>query len=108
MIKYTACFVGCVIGAIGEHTWLNISIEAENVDEAVDKLYYTHEHITRLFWLWPGKQTVCNHGSNDLARTQKGHQVYVSTYDGDSWYQTSCKVSEVSKVKADHMSRMKS
>lgn len=104
MIKYTACFVGRLIGAIGEFSWFNVDIEAKNVDEAVDKLYETHEHITRLFWLWPGKQVICEHKPEDVARCGS---YYVSTYTGEGWMQTNSKGKDTRLIKREHLDRLK-
>lgn len=105
MAKYTACFVGCKIGSrtpFSKHGWLNVDIEAENEDKARSKLYQGYENIQRLFFLWPGKQTVRPHAGS-LALTQKGHTHYVSTYNGYSWKQTDCCLPDVEKVKAEHL-----
>ena len=107
MIKYTACFVGRLIGSLGESYWINVEIEAENVDKATNKLYETHEHITRLFWLWRGKQTVCPQPKHSLALARKGQTHYVSTYTGESWMQKDCKAHEIEKIKAEHMAQLK-
>lgn len=103
MTAYTACFRGRLAGAIGVMSYFNVDIEAEDTNAARVKLYDTHEHILGLFWLWPGKQTVCQHKDNSLARTQKGHTHYVSTYHDGGWRQTDCKLDEVEAVKAKHL-----
>lgn len=103
MMTYTACFHGRTIGAIGVMRYFNVDIEADDEEMATFKLYHTHEHIQRLFWLWPGKQTVCNHKPTDYALYSKGFDVYVSTYNGNTWKQTSCNLYDVEKVKAEHL-----
>lgn len=100
MTTYKACFKGRKAGAIGAFSYFNVEVEADNTSEAERKLYDTHEHITGLLWLWQGKQTVCSHKPEDVARCG---EVYVSTYNGHSWKQTNCNRDEVSKVKAEHL-----
>jgi len=100
-VKYTACFMGCVVGSrtpFSEQSWLNVDIEANSEDEARSKLYQTHENIKRLFWLWPGKQTVCKQPPHSLA-LKKGHTHYVSTYTDKGWMQMNCKAHEIEAVK---------
>ena len=101
MTKYKACFNGREAGAIGEFASFNVIVEAPTIPEAELRLYNTHEHITSLLWLWAGKQTVCNHKPEDVARYG---EVYVSTYNGNSWKQTNCNRSDVKKIKAEHLS----
>ena len=102
MTEYQACFKGRKAGVIGEMVWCHVTIEADSVEEAEPRLYDTHDHVSRLFWLWSGKQTVNGHVPNALART-KGHTHYVSTYNGETWKQTDCRLQDVERVKAEHL-----
>ena len=56
---------------------------------------------------YKGKQTVCKHEPNALALTEKGLTHYVSTYNGESWKQTDCRLANVERVKAEHLADSK-
>jgi len=103
MTTYTACFQGRKVGAIGVMSYFNVDIEANDTTEAEAKLYDTHEHISRLFWLWRGKQTVNKHEPIDVARCGK---YYVSTYTGEGWMQTNSKGRDVRLIKREHLDRL--
>ena len=103
MTTYTACFKGRKAGAIGEMGWFNVTIEADSIEEAEPRLYDTHDHIHGLFWLWPGKQTVVEQPKHSHARREKGYTHYVSTYNGESWKQTDCRLDQIESVKAEHL-----
>ena len=103
MTTYQACFRGRKAGAIGEMSWFNVTIEADSVEEAEPRLYDTHDHVSRLFWLWSGKQTVCEQPKHSLARREKGQTHYVSTYNGETWKQTDCTLDQVERIKAEHL-----
>jgi len=102
MTKYKACFKGREVGAIGVYSHFNVDVEADNIPEAELKLYETHDHIdTGILWLWKGKQTVKHFRTGD--HKPKGCDVYVSTYNGETWKQTDCNRSDVERIKAEHL-----
>ena len=47
MNKYNIRFKGREVGAIGILSWYEVTVEANNEEDAVLKLYDTHEHITQ-------------------------------------------------------------
>ena len=105
MTAYTACFRGRLIDTIGVMSYFNVDIEADSEKEARDILYATHEHIVSLFWLWPGKQTVRELGLSNHRKmlNAKRAEVFVSTYNGETWKQTDCCRFDVERVKAEHL-----
>ena len=103
-MKYLACFQGKERGAIGKSSYFNITVEADDEEAARLKLYDTHEHIERLILLYRGKQTVCKHSPEDVARCGTH---YVSTYNGESWLQDDCRTyASVEKTKAAQLRRL--
>lgn len=104
MIEYKACFIGRPMGFDIEDKWLNVKIGAENIEEAGKVLRLTYEGIAKLFWLWPGKQTVKEHVARDVPRCGRH---YVSTYTGDGWIQTNSIGSDVRLIKRSHLDQLK-
>jgi len=47
MKKYNICFKGREVGSIGILYWYDVTVEANSEDEALLKLYDTHEHIAQ-------------------------------------------------------------
>ena len=47
MNKYNIRFKGREVGAIGILSWYEVTVEANNEEDALFKLYDTHEHITQ-------------------------------------------------------------
>ena len=57
MKTYYFEIVGRLVGAIGIVEHHNIEVRANSYDEAVLKLYDTHEHISIKYWSeWTGKE----------------------------------------------------
>ncbi len=59
MQKYQFSFEGKFVGSIRVSYGHNVTVEAENLEKAIQKLYDTHEHISKLKVFHGGEYVPC-------------------------------------------------